>query len=487
MITWMQRHKKWLVITIWISTIAFVGAGFVGWGSYNYGSKGGVVAKVGNKEVTVEDYSQEYNNLFQEYSRLFGDSFNKELAEQMGLKDIAFRQVLEKTLLLNFADSLNLETTDEDIARELVKYEMFLKDGKFDKDTYIKVLNQNRMSPKEFEDSLKNSILFTKAQALFNVEATPTEIENISKLLFVEDDLKVKILDSEKMEVDVKEDGLKEFWEKNKTAYQSEKIYSLDIKEYEIKASNPSEEDIKEQFEKFKSDYRFEDGKLKSFDEAREDVIFDIDDKLAKKEALTLYLQLKKNEEKFDKTLSLEESKLFFTGENLDKVKELKKGEVLKPILEDKKYYIVKLNELKKEEPLSFEDAREFAVVDFTRELKLKKLEEESKKALENFEGNEVLAVNRESISKFTELSQEEAANFLNQLFASSDKKAIINIGTKAVVYEITASRLGKYDSSKDDSIKGLVDQIQSTELITNLLKKLETIYTIKTSVQGKE
>src|SRR5574344_705217 len=214
MITWMQRHKKWLVITIWISTIAFVGAGFVGWGSYDYGNKGGVVAKVGNKEVTVEDYSQEYNNLFQEYSRLFGDSFNKELAEQMGLKDIAFRQVLKKTLLLNFADSLNLEATDEDIARELAKYEMFLKDGKFDKDTYIKVLNQNRMSPKEFEDSLKNSILFSKSQALFNVEATPTEIENISKLLFVEDDLKVKILDSEKMDVDVKEDELKEFWEK---------------------------------------------------------------------------------------------------------------------------------------------------------------------------------------------------------------------------------------------------------------------------------
>ena len=43
MITWMQRHKKWLVITIWISTIAFVGAGFVGWGSYKYGTQGGVV------------------------------------------------------------------------------------------------------------------------------------------------------------------------------------------------------------------------------------------------------------------------------------------------------------------------------------------------------------------------------------------------------------------------------------------------------------
>lgn len=92
MITWMQRHKKWLVITIWISTIAFVGAGFVGWGSYDYGSKGGVVATVGNKEVTVEEYQQEYSNLYGEYSRMFGPMFSKELAQQLRLEDIAFKK-----------------------------------------------------------------------------------------------------------------------------------------------------------------------------------------------------------------------------------------------------------------------------------------------------------------------------------------------------------------------------------------------------------
>ena len=46
MITWMQRHKKWLIITIWISTIAFVGAGFVGWGAYDFGKSQGTIAKV---------------------------------------------------------------------------------------------------------------------------------------------------------------------------------------------------------------------------------------------------------------------------------------------------------------------------------------------------------------------------------------------------------------------------------------------------------
>ncbi|WP_416829360.1 SurA N-terminal domain-containing protein, partial [Helicobacter ganmani] len=47
MIGWMQKHKKYLIITIWISTIAFVGAGFVGWGSYSFSSTSNAVAVVG--------------------------------------------------------------------------------------------------------------------------------------------------------------------------------------------------------------------------------------------------------------------------------------------------------------------------------------------------------------------------------------------------------------------------------------------------------
>ncbi|MFY4819689.1 SurA N-terminal domain-containing protein, partial [Aliarcobacter butzleri] len=154
MITWMQKHKKWLVITIWISTIAFVGAGFVGWGSYDYGKQGGVVAKIGDREVTVEEYQQEYSNLYSQYSRMFGDMFNNQIAEQLGLKDIAYNQVLQKNLFMAYGDSLGLDVTDEEIARELLKYEAFFKDGKFDKDTYLKVLNQNRLTPKHFEESL---------------------------------------------------------------------------------------------------------------------------------------------------------------------------------------------------------------------------------------------------------------------------------------------------------------------------------------------
>ena len=219
MITWMQRHKKWLVITIWISTIAFVGAGFVGWGSYEYGKQGGVVAVVGDREVSVEEYQQEYSNLYDQYSRMFGSMFNNELAGQLKLKDIAYRQVLQKNLILSYADSLGLAVTDEDVAKELVKYQAFAKDGKFDKDTYIKVLGQNKMTPKDFEDSLKRALLLQKVQVLFEINPTNTEIENLSKLLFLEDDITVKILSINDIKVELKDDELKKYWEENKNSY----------------------------------------------------------------------------------------------------------------------------------------------------------------------------------------------------------------------------------------------------------------------------
>ncbi|NPA87759.1 MAG: hypothetical protein GXO01_03545, partial [Epsilonproteobacteria bacterium] len=65
MIEWMQTHRKWLVITIWIATIAFIGAGFVGWGQFQFGKSQSAVAKVGDTEVTIQDWQEAYQNLFQ--------------------------------------------------------------------------------------------------------------------------------------------------------------------------------------------------------------------------------------------------------------------------------------------------------------------------------------------------------------------------------------------------------------------------------------
>lgn len=487
MITWMQRHKKWLVITIWISTIAFVGAGFVGWGSYDYGSKGGVVAEVGNKEVTVEEYQQEYSNIYNEYSKMFGPMFSKELAEQLKLKDVAFKRVLEKNLIMAYGDSVGFTITDEEIAKELLKYEVFQKDGKFDKNLYIQVLNQNKMTPKDFEESLKNSILLQKTQKLFALNSSEKEIENLSKLLFIQDDITIKILNLNDVQVQIDENELKKFHDTNKNRYMSEVSYDLEVKTIPLISSNSTEDEIKAQYDKFKSDYRFEDGRIKTFEEAKQQVIADLDEKFTKKEALSLYLKLKKDEEKFDKIENFVESKLPFLAENIEKINEVKNGEIIKPFFENKNYYIVKLTNKKPSVVLSFEDAKDRVTLDFEKELKSKKLDEMANNMLNGFTGDNISGVTRESISKIPALEQQEAANFLNQLFSATKKEGVIRLENKAVLYRINSSNMATYDKTKDELVKNAVMQVQESDLVNNLLKKLETIYPIKTSTQTKE
>lgn len=487
MITWMQRHKKWLVITIWISTIAFVGAGFVGWGSYEYGKQGGVVAVVGDREVSVEELNQEYSNLYEQYSKMFGSMFNKELAEQLKLKDTAYRQVLQKNLVLSYADSLGLGVTNEDVAKELIKYNAFLKDGKFDKDTYIKVLAQNKMTPKIFEESLKRNILLQKVQVLFELKPSGVEIENLSKLLFIEDDISIKILNSTEVSVDINKDELKKYWEENKNSYMSEVSYDLEIKELPIISSNPKDEDIQAHYEKFRIDYKYEDGKIKSLEDSRAQIIKDLDEKFTRTEALKEYLKIKKDEDKFDNKVSYKESLLPFSSEDNAKLLELKEGEIAKPFLENNKYVIVKLTKKNPSEALSFELASSLVTKDYEKIIKGKKLDELANTQLKDFKGTEISGVTRESTDKIPGLEKKEASKFLNELFSATSKVGVVKLDNKDVLFRINNSKFGDYNKAKDDVVKGTIVQLQEEELMTNLMKKLENSFQIQSSIKEKE
>jgi len=487
MITWMQRHKRWLVITIWISTIAFVGAGFVGWGSYDYGKEGGTVAVVGDREVSIDEYQQEYSNIYEQYSRLFGDSFNEEMANRLNLSDIAYKQVIQKNLILSYANTLGLGITDEDIAKELLKYNIFLKNGKFDKETYVKILAQNRTTPVEFEDSLKRNILLQKVQSLFDIKPNNIEIKNLNKLLFVEDDITYKILETSNIEVSPTNEELKKYWELNKNSYMSEISYKIEVSELPVISANIKDEEIKSHYEKFKTDYKKEDGKIKSYEEAKAEIIKELDAKFTKKEALKKYLKIKKNEEKLLSLALYEQSKLPFSNENNIKITSSKKGDLLKPFLENDKYFIVKVVDKNESKPLSFEDALESVKIAYEKIEKTRKLDELAKEQLEKFTGIEAKNVTRESINKIIGLEEQESANFLNQLFSATTKSGIIKLNDKVVLYRINNSRLGTYDETRDASVKNMLIQLQSEELMNNLVKRLENTFEIQSSIEVKE
>lgn len=487
MITWMQRHKRWLVITIWISTIAFVGAGFVGWGSYEYGKQGGVVAVVGDREISNDEYQEEYSRLYEQYANAFGSAFNKDMAEKLNLKNIAYTQVLQKNLILSYGESLGIDVTNKDIAKELVKYNAFLKDGKFDKDTYVQVLSQNRTTPVKFEDSLKRNILLQKIQTLFEVDANQVEVQNLNKLLFVQDDISIKILNSNDIVINPSENELKKYWEENKNSYMSEISYELKTSEVELLSANASEEDISRHYAKFKGDYKKPDGKLKSLEEAKAEIIKELDVKFTKKTALKKYLQIKKEKENLVNDVVFAQSELPYTNESNEKIITAKVGDLLKPVFENDKFIIAKVIKINKSQPLPYKDALTQVTVDYTKVTKEKQLNELARRELANFNGTKISNVTRESIDKIEGLSEQEAAKFLNELFSSTVKSGIVNLNDKVVLYKVRDSKLGEYDKSKDELVKNTLSQLINQELMVNLVKRLENTFEIQSLIQEKE
>ena len=448
MIEWMQRHKKWLIVTIWISTIAFVGAGFVGWGSYDYGKSNSTVAIVGDKEVPLKDLQNEYSNLYSQYQQMLGGQFNQELAKQFKLEDIALQRITQKYLILNYADELGLISTDEEVALELVKINSFFKDGKFDKQTYLNVLKQNRRTATEFEDQLKQDILVNKVNSLFNTSLKTNELQNISSLIFSQDEVSLKIIDDKNIKIKYTNDDLIKYWTKNKEDYKSESGFGIEYS----KIANI-------------------DGKTK---------------KEMRKIALKEYLSLKKGKSKFQENKTIFTSSNFLNAEDLKKVTESKEGSILKPIYKDNSYYVIKANKKILPQVLEYKDVKQEVIKDYIVSEKSNKLENNADEIMNNFKGKSIGYISRSNIPEIAGLTKIQKDEFVKHLFSSNKALNKINLGSKVVVYKITNSKLASFNNLNEQTVSQTIANLKASSLSSSLLAKLATKYEIRTFTGNK-
>jgi len=442
MIEWMQKHKKWLIVTIWISTIAFVGAGFVGWGSYDYGKSNSTVAIVGNEEVPLKDLQNEYSSLYSQYQRMLGDNFNQELAKQFKLEDAALQRVIQKYLILNYANDLGLMSTDKEVAQELVKINAFFKDGKFDKQTYIRVLKQNKRTASEFEAQLKQDILVSKVQKLFQTSLKENEFKNMSSLLFSEDEVSLKILNDDHINITILQKDLDTYWNTHKENYKSPSGFEIAYTKIE-NIENKTKKEMK-------------------------------------KVALRTYLNLKKENEKFSSTKTLYTSSTFLNPDDLVKITKSTEETVLKPMYKDGNYYVIKLMKKISPQVLAYEKVKEEIRSDYQAEQKIALMEKQAQKIVQNFSGINLGYIGRNNIPKIKGLSDEEKDKFIKDLFGATKKINTLNLGSKILIYKITNSKFATYDTAQDKTVTQTIGNLKSSSLSSAFLAKLATNYEVQ-------
>jgi len=443
MITWMQHHRKYLVITIWISTIAFIGAGFVGWGQYSYGDKASSVAQVGDVSITADELQKAYSNLFNQYNQVFQGKLDEKQAQQFGLQRQALKSLVDQALILNLANSYKITVSDKELFNLIKDQKAFTKAGTFDKEVYAQVLGQNHLTIKEYETGMRKELLIQKTLYLFTPVARKLESDAVASAQGVADKIEYKLLTPTAITASADEAGVKAFWEKHQSDFKKEAMYDLSIIHMGAQATQ--------------------------------------------NDALRHYIDLKKgtvNSSLVMNQVSVSAQNNTFAPELF---KEISALTTEKPFLKPRKvgdeFVIIKLNGFNPAANKTYEEAKNDANALYLNEIKKSKLQELAQNTYKTFTGTVSDFKTHAQSASLSGLSAAEATEFFDKLFASKQKQGFLTLKSgNVILYNVLEQKLLE-DTTVAEENNAM--KLKGNLLNQKLMKMLESKYPIKIYAEG--
>lgn len=479
MISWMQKHNKFLIVTIWIATISFVFTGATY--GFSYGLKSNNIGRVGDIDLSRDKFSMEYNNLFSQYNQMMKGKFDKEQAKQMGLEQQVLNRMSAQAKILNLANEFGIVVTDEETGAKLAEIPAFQNNGQFDRTIYDNFIKQSPFTQVTFEKSLQEQLTINKTFELLNLKGLENEYKAFTVAFEIADKLKYITLTNKDVNVTVDESKLKAFWDARKEQFKTAKAYTLDVVWTQSQDINVSEAEIESYYKENSFNYTDKDGKILPLAEAKDWISDDVKVKKAKKDADKRYIAFKKGEINKDETVTYDVNNPKLSAELWNEISTKAIGDLLKPKVVGKTYASVKIVGITKPVIKTFESVKSEVTPLYEAELKkeaLSILAEETLKTIDNRELNvsNFITLNNTESQKLG-LNQQETSNLITKLFTSQEEKGIIPIGDKVIVYKIVEQKLINLDSNETKTLYQNADQVKQQNFESNLMRKLDTKY----------
>ncbi|HHE06201.1 MAG TPA: hypothetical protein ENK90_03680, partial [Epsilonproteobacteria bacterium] len=467
---------------------AFIGAGFVGWGSYSFGSKAGNVAKVGNIEIKQSKLNMVYSNIYGQYNQMLQGKLDDKKAKEMGLIKQAFSTIATQAKILNFAQDMGIVVSNDELVQKLESIKGFQEKGKFSKEIYNTYLQSQRLKAKDFEASLKEELIITKTLALLETKALPLEIEALGAAMNVADKIAYKVLTTSDVPYVSDEAKVKAFWETQKDNYMTDKQYNLSFVWTASNQATVTDEELKNYYEANSFNYTDEKGKQLTFDEAKSKVTKDLKLKKTKKSAQKAYIAFKKGEMKSSETMTLPLGDLKLTPMVWNEIESKNVGDILKPKVVGEQYVTVKINKVIQPQVMTYEQAKDKVTTAYDLQAKKEALLTLAESTLTHLDDNNltvsdfVTLTNRDNLKP---LNSKESLQFLQKLFTSNKEKGIISVLDKVIVYNIIEQKLLSVDENKTDVVKQTVNQMKKKTFESNFLRMLDKQYPTEVYMGG--
>lgn len=149
-------------------------------GSYDsFRSTPDTVAKVGSHIITYREYDQEIKRQMGFYQQFMGGKpLTKQQIEQFRLKENALKNLINRTILVEFGESIGLDVSKDEIIKEIKEQSYFQTNKQFDINKYKGILKANQYTPEQWEENTKKDLLRQKINSLFDTLSISKELAN---------------------------------------------------------------------------------------------------------------------------------------------------------------------------------------------------------------------------------------------------------------------------------------------------------------------
>ena len=223
----MRKNLKSLAPTLWLVIAAFIIAIFAVWGGagrLGETRNANTLLTIGGQKIQAEVY---FNNLRQQIEGLQREfkELDATLIKQLNIPQQVLEQLIQQTLLLQLAEELGLQASPEEIKNKIINHPAFQKDGQFiGFAEYKKILDWNRISIANFEDSIRREILIEKTihWLTAGVTVTPEEVFEYFKKNNESVEMEYVVLETDKIEIKDEPplEDLKNYYQQHQDKYQ---------------------------------------------------------------------------------------------------------------------------------------------------------------------------------------------------------------------------------------------------------------------------
>ena len=261
-----EHADSWMIKSIlWLIIFAFVGTIFYSWGMGGSStSEGGVIASVNGEKIYQGEYERTFNNIVDFYRQQFRNQFSNEMIKKLDLKNQALEALIQKKILHLEAERQNIKVSNEEVISHIKNLPAFQNNKRFDENTYRNFISSQRLTPGEFEEGQRETLLLDKMEKIFQIHTKASKSEIIAEFKNQNDKVKLKYIrftnDHFKSDQSITDQALQDFFQSNKAKFQIPpqirvKYIKVEPKEYESQI-DPRDEDVDDYYQTKIADFK---------------------------------------------------------------------------------------------------------------------------------------------------------------------------------------------------------------------------------------